>query len=244
MSVYEWETGNFKLSTAAYAEFKKAYFEQYNQAFDYDYNLALQFLNDLLEKAKETKATDLRSLAQSMVYDTKQTSSRSYQGFLIGNFSREVPRYPFKVTGEWELIRNMFEVKDESGKVSYRKTPLKIKKSWFTPLSPSKTLTICDKSGGDASITFDPKERTLHWNVSENNHACDRARESFMGKIFFDLLSKVEWTRATGGYIWGKNEYDEDAERESFTTPSCRTKECYGPIGEAHKKELRKSRGF
>ena len=63
-------------------------------------------------------------------------------------------------------------------------------------------------------------------------------------KIFFKLLAKVEWTRATGGYIWGKNEYDEDAERESFTTSSCRTKECYGPIGEAHKKELRRIRGF
>lgn len=244
MSMYEWETGTFKLSVSAYADFKKNFFDKYNEAFEEDYNLAQRFIEDLITKAKTSKSKDLRSLAQELLYSTKPASSLSYRSFKGGFHSENCLVYPFKVVSDWELMRNLFEIRDDAGKISYRKIPLKIKKSWFAPLSPSKTLSISDSAGGDASVTFDPKERTVSWNVSENNHACDRARASYLGSIFFQLLQKVEWTRATGGYIWGKNEYDEDGERESFVTPSSRTKECYGPIGDAHKKELRRIRGF
>jgi len=91
------------------------------------------------------------------------------------------------------------------------KKPKAPKKSHFAPLKQSvERIDI----GGEASIGFKKDTRTIIWNVEENNHSVDRARNSAIGRAFFKRLARVEWTRGTGGQIIGNDEYNEDSGRD------------------------------
>ena len=65
-------------------------------------------------------------------------------------------------------------------------------------------------AGGEAHIGFNVKSHTVVWSVSENNHAVDDARGSKEGRMFFQMLNCVNWTRGSGGVIIGNNEYNRD----------------------------------
>jgi hypothetical protein len=89
---------------------------------------------------------------------------------------------------------------------------LKPLKTDFAPL-PWKTVAFT-ASWDECGVTFDLKARTVRWGVSENNHAVERARESWLGRAFFRALDRVNWTRGTGGTIVGNDEYNSDSEYE------------------------------
>lgn len=59
-----------------------------------------------------------------------------------------------------------------------------------------------------ATITFDGREVT--WEVEDNNHAVDYARESVMAQVFFSYLNQVSWTAKSGGVIIGNDENHRD----------------------------------
>jgi hypothetical protein len=67
--------------------------------------------------------------------------------------------------------------------------------------------------GHEAGISFNRKTRTIHWSTGENNHAVERAHDHPTGREFFKRLSRVNWTRGTGGEFIGNDEYNEDAGR-------------------------------
>lgn len=73
---------------------------------------------------------------------------------------------------------------------------------------PPKTGAFTYGVGGEAVIAIDGN--TVEWHVPENNHAVDRAREHPTARVFFGELSKVKWTKGTGGKITGNNEYNRD----------------------------------
>lgn len=64
---------------------------------------------------------------------------------------------------------------------------------------------------GDAAITLDTSNRTLRWQVYENNHAVDRARAHPMAKRLFRELRALKWTRGSGGIISGNDEYNRES---------------------------------
>lgn len=81
----------------------------------------------------------------------------------------------------------------------------------------------------DLVVTFNKREVT--WRVHENNHSHDDAEESIIGRTLLGLLSRVEWTRGSGGYIRYTDEYLNDSAIEhggSATSLQC----VYGPKGE------------
>lgn len=69
-----------------------------------------------------------------------------------------------------------------------------------------------DLSLGDgARITLDDVSRGATWIVSENNHACERARNHPVAKVFFSELHKIRnWTKGSGGNICGNDEYNRE----------------------------------
>lgn len=72
--------------------------------------------------------------------------------------------------------------------------------------------TVFRVDGGEAAISFNGSSVT--WEVGENNHAVERAREDPMAQTFFAGLDKVRWTAKTGFRCYGGDEYQRDAERE------------------------------
>ena len=99
------------------------------------------------------------------------------------------------------------------------------------PRITSKTDWI---SSDEASVTLKDNARTVVWTVSENNHACESARASFLGVTLFRLLNRIQWGRSSGGYIVGNNEYHQDnadlGGGENFL------KDTFGPMGERVRK--------
>ena len=81
----------------------------------------------------------------------------------------------------------------------------------------------------DACIVFNDKDRVIHWNVGENNHAKDRAWDHPLGKVFYNILRRVDWTRGTGGIFVGNDEYNRDSDYEggggNYVTAR------FGPLG-------------
>lgn len=67
---------------------------------------------------------------------------------------------------------------------------------------------------GEAEIRFDPTKKTVSWDVPDNNHACEHAREHPVAAALFDALDRVNWTRGSGGQIVGNNEYNQDNDYE------------------------------
>lgn len=71
----------------------------------------------------------------------------------------------------------------------------------------SRSLTF---QGESFSIHFDKEKKTVRWDVMENNHAVESARREPLAMLFFRLLGRVEWTRNTGGFFEGNDEYNRD----------------------------------
>lgn len=72
------------------------------------------------------------------------------------------------------------------------------------PVVNGATLTF---TVGEPRIWFDRAQRTVTWDVPENNHACDGCRNHPVARSLFTALERVRWTRGSGGDIVGNNEY-------------------------------------
>ena len=80
-------------------------------------------------------------------------------------------------------------------------------------LLDKKPLTKdCLLSLGGSAIIF--KDRTVIWDVAENNHAVQDERARPLAKFFFRKLDNLTWTRGSGGKIVGNDEYNREADYE------------------------------
>lgn len=70
----------------------------------------------------------------------------------------------------------------------------------------SKTMSF--SLDGEGSVTFNPENKTVTYDVWENNRAVERARESKVGQLFFRTMKNVNWTRGSGGKLYGNDEYN------------------------------------
>jgi len=91
------------------------------------------------------------------------------------------------------------------------------------------TFPVITRYGSEeGTITF--KSNVVTWNVPEGNHAVEDAHEAPLGQVFFDALSKIKWTRTSGGYGTGNNEYNRD--NSEYGGGGNYISFAYGPIGE------------
>lgn len=72
---------------------------------------------------------------------------------------------------------------------------------------------------GYANILFDNNNNTVYWTVFNNNHAVDNARKSKIGFDFFQELKKIDFTKNTGGVIYGNDEFNiNDGDGQEYET--------------------------
>jgi hypothetical protein len=188
MSRYEFERGEITIPSAEWAGFKQKLREASNRTAVRRLELATKLYNHL--KASKTKPSQAEEVARAFL--ERENTGSSYSGY--------------KYTDN-----DLFEAQAAVVKGGYGKVRPKISKPLKKdfPLAGNNTESLTD---GEASVSFDNKNRRVIWDVSENNHACDTARESVLGKAFFAALKSVKWTRNSGGTIYGNDEYNREAD--------------------------------
>lgn len=213
MSKREWERGTIKLPSAAWAPFKQAIQKGMTEAITKDYELALKLHAVLAEQKKGKRGFDLRAAYKAEAYATLPGRASRYFA------SDDKPKYPFGVLDTWEIERLLLGTEQPY-------TLLKPKKKDFAPFT-SASLSF---RGQSCTLTLDNATREVTWDVDEGNRNVEEARGTPLGKLLFEQLKKVHWTRATGGTIVGNDEYNEDNDHEgggaNYVT------ERFGPLGE------------
>lgn len=231
MSKYGWERGTFKFSTTGFRDFKKNFVDAYNKQRAADYETLCKLHAALKALGKGKRNFNWNEGLRQLLNETHRTYSYGFGG--------QVPVYDFKTLEDYKLD-NMLLTKVDKEKGPFHRVPcppVTPKKGDFKPISVTKPEVL---QVDEASVSFDLKTREVTWNVSENNRSVERARESFLGELFFKELRKVVWTRGTGGVITGNDEYARDS-REAGAAANY-TVESFGPIGEQHEKD--RFRGF
>lgn len=213
MSKSEWEAGSIVIPTAAWPTFRRTLIEKWNAEQDRLLQLAIKLRAEVDAAAKGKRGFDRvewlrkRMDAGHWGEDGASVRSNDYEEVLRLIGLQPTCSGP---NGAWTTPTKTHAPKRKDLKI--------------LPVSRAATLDL-----GEASISLDDKTHTVSWRVQENNHACDCARSLPMARTLFSMLSRVEWTRGSGGKIVGNDEYNSDSEYEgggsNYVTAA------YGPLG-------------
>ena len=202
MSKSCWERGEIKMSVKEFGAVRRDMVAFCNQRQTRLYTRAQEIYTALKNAGKGKRNFDFGA---------------AYDGIMSANHSIYASAHD--TDGYDEIYRAIFPNKQVEELIAGQtmkvwrqsKRPMAPKKSQFAPLKQNvERIDV----GGEAGIGFDKKRRVIIWSVPENNHAVERAHEHVVGREFFKRLSRVVWTRGTGGQIIGNDEYNEDAGRE------------------------------
>jgi hypothetical protein len=201
MSKYEWESGSLKIPSAEWGTLKRKIRTAWN---DLQENLlaSAQELHQHLEaSSKGKRGFDFKSAAENWAkskerrFDYRSPWARSNRGDSM----------VIEAAQSWVL----------SSKQAGSSKPKAPKKAGLS-LCPAKF----DRMPGsghlywEAGLFLDDKTKTLHWSVSENNHAREWAWGHPMGAALHQILNEVKWTRGSGGVFVGNDEYNRDNDYE------------------------------
>jgi len=213
MSCYEWERGTFKLSVREYRKFLRAFRDGWNKSLDEAYQRAKK-LRDLVRRANKGRRGVFRWDELVTTYPIEVTH------FVYGD---SVKKTIYDLGHAYTILRSL----GYGAGGDPTKKPRSPQKKFFKHAT-NKERTFRDV---ECCISFDDNAHTVDWSVDENNHACGRARQTVAGRLFFDLLARVTWTRGTGGSIYGNDEYN----REDHEYPGAGgnyVKEAFGSLGD------------
>lgn len=93
------------------------------------------------------------------------------------------------------------------------------------------TNRTTDFHESDLSLNFNRKERSVTFEVMENNHAREHADNTALARAFYSQIAKVKWTAGTGGVILGNDEYNRDAGYEDVGGGGSYVVAAYGYVG-------------
>lgn len=190
MSRHEWESGTLKIPTKAWKPLRDGLATAFNKRQASLYELAVKLHTMLVAQKKLAKRGSFKLNEAYRELSYRQPSVWP-QGF-DGSDEREMV--------EASLL----------GSYGKRTGKLLLPKKKDFPLAvATKTVSY---SADLASISLHPATYGLEWDVSENNHAVETSRDSYMGRALFALLAKIEWTRGSGGTFVGNDEYNRDNE--------------------------------
>ncbi|RLB66585.1 MAG: hypothetical protein DRH08_05855 [Deltaproteobacteria bacterium] len=200
MSCYEWENGSIKIPSKVWASFKKTVRDEYNRLQDQTHANAKIVFNELKKAGKGKRK-----------FDYSRTLSDWWSG--VGNNAPMGVKH--LSDNDFYAIRSTIFV---DGKL---RSPLK--KSFP---HATNTTNLFDYDWG--SFTFDNTDRTVNWDVAENNHAVDYAHGQPIAKYLFARISTIPWIKNSGGTFWGNDEYNQESRGSGGGNYITRD---FGPIG-------------
>lgn len=231
MSCYEWETATITLPSAAVAPLKKALREHTN-----DFHARVRKEAVRLHKKMGTRSTAKyrKALFEAERASWDRPGPRSVSNSFYANWG--APPKPSTQTPDdmvsnaaFEVLWTVLHFAERGEKTLHVPTVADVEQVAPRPTNRTNHFPIRTHRGGtEGGITFDG--RTVTWNVMENNHAVENAHEAPLAAVFFNYLDSVKWTRGTGGYGTGNNEYNREDDAPggggNYTTFS------YGPLGD------------
>lgn len=214
MSRYDWERGTITLPARAWKGFRDAM--------------------ALAERERQTSLLALATQLHVLLAEAKKTAKRgAFDVYRASEVLRQADshRRLFErieaLDGHHAVLRSLRSDKDPRRLVAPKKKD-------FPVVCATKLHRL--GAGCEGRILFDATKRQVIWDTGENNHAVERARESYHGRKFFALLAEVAWTRGSGGTLVGNDEYNRDQDGAgdggNYVTQS------FGPLGQAAREVL------
>lgn len=202
MSCYNWEEGTIRLPSAVYAKFRKTFVEAACLRERLDFEEAAKIIEGVRTKTIALPAAGSLLDQVLAVLHEKARVRQPGQEWVLDRWA--IAR---AVTHDVPPADPGRPAWDQPQPIA-RKTVKALRKTLLKAyLHDSKSRAF---HGDGAEVSFDDKKHTVTWAVSENNHAVERARDSFLGTTLFGMLAKVQWTRGSGGEIVGNDEYRRD----------------------------------
>lgn len=201
MSRWEEERGEIKLPSAEFAAVRQAV----QAAVAKDREKTLKMMERAYSEAPKEALRNIHVFEEHL-YST------------VGSGWTARPRYDFPDEDlRWRLSQKMV---GEGGRLK------KPRAAFLGPAPTNRTLSF---DARDGVLIFDPKKKTVLWAVDSNNHAVDHARNTTVFGAFMEALTKVKWTRGTGGVFAGNDEYHSEAREVGSGGAYCTG--AFGPIG-------------
>lgn len=208
MSKYEWERGTITLPKKEWASFRTNALKFWNEKQEEILNEALRAFEACTGAGKGQRGKN-RLIAQKEALHRFCGDRKNEWGY---DWSSKFDRLETLLFKEGKLTKP-------------KKSELKI-----VPTSKSAVLDLgfLDPETG-ADVSFNNETNSIYWEVEENNHAVEAANQNPFTRFLFRALSRVEWTRKTGGQIVGNDEYNRDSDYAdgggNYVTRS------FGPLG-------------
>lgn len=188
MSCYEWERGTIKLPAKDWAGFRKSLLEAWNK-----HQL------ELLERAQRAHERIKSALKGKRGKARDEALVRAIQ-LHVGDLHREANEPLVHLVLQWDR---------ETRRYGLKPTAPKKKDLQLFALSKDADIQLPDAYVGLRNAT-----RSVTWDVGENNHARQHARDHWFARLLFAKLGRITWTRGSGGKIVGNDEYNRDNEHE------------------------------
>lgn len=157
---------------------------------------------DSLAAAWNKRMAELENRAQRAYEDLKANKLNTRSQYERDWEYRPAWRRDLTDDDAWWILGSVYGGKD--GRL------VKPKKKDFPAVNTA--TRVYDFSEGVIDLNF--KENTVTWDVPENNHAVEHAREHWMGRVFFGALDAISsrngWSSRSGGTIIGNDEYNRD----------------------------------
>jgi hypothetical protein len=212
MSRWQREHGSIKLPSAEFAGFRQA-------------------AADAANKEKQSLFDHSQNFWAGLKPSDKKDRASYYQAYLRYEKANEVAVQRSTYWGSrGEMVSGTpdgFSALIGADLSSVGRKPARVQKSEMG-FATNRTVELANPYG-DGRLVFNREQNTVSWDVEEGNRAVDSARDSVIGKLFFNRLKSVKWSRGTGGTIMGNSESmsDDDyvGDGGSYFTGG------FGPIG-------------
>ena len=182
MSRNDWEQGIIAIPTHSWSKIKKGLQQAQNNERDRIFKEAISLQEEVVTNFKGRKNINVDDVIN---FISAISNDESYVVELLVKRSLKGNGYQMKKITQ-KMLEELF------------------------PKATNRTEVYGDPVS--AEVVVDNKKKTVSWYVSENNHAVETARTSWIGIALFDELKKIDFgnNKKLGGYFIGNDEINRD----------------------------------